>query len=79
MPLYFTGRFGPVAPISVFADEVDALQRANATEYGLAAYVYTSDLSRTFRVVDAFGLRREGGPEEMHEYLETKYVALSLD
>ncbi|MBN9021891.1 MAG: aldehyde dehydrogenase family protein, partial [Rhizobiales bacterium] len=42
--------FGPVAPIQTFASEDDVVARANATEYGLVAYVYTRDLSRGLRV-----------------------------
>lgn len=42
--------FGPVAPIIAFDDEADAIRRANATEYGLVAYVYTRDLARGLRV-----------------------------
>jgi succinate-semialdehyde dehydrogenase/glutarate-semialdehyde dehydrogenase len=42
--------FGPVAPIVVFDDEADAIALANDTEYGLVAYVYTTDLSRGLRV-----------------------------
>jgi succinate-semialdehyde dehydrogenase/glutarate-semialdehyde dehydrogenase len=42
--------FGPVAPIIVFDDEADMIRRANATEYGLIAYVYTRDLARGLRV-----------------------------
>ncbi|WP_210530358.1 NAD-dependent succinate-semialdehyde dehydrogenase [Rubellimicrobium arenae] len=42
--------FGPVAAIYRVADEAEAIQLANATEYGLAAYVYTSDLARALRV-----------------------------
>ncbi|MAN47633.1 MAG: NAD-dependent succinate-semialdehyde dehydrogenase [Hyphomonas sp.] len=42
--------FGPVAPISVFETEGEAIARANDTEYGLIAYVYTSDLARGLRV-----------------------------
>ncbi len=38
--------FGPVAAIARFSDENDALQRCNATEYGLVAYVFTKDLKR---------------------------------
>jgi succinate-semialdehyde dehydrogenase/glutarate-semialdehyde dehydrogenase len=45
--------FGPVAPIATFDSEQDAVAAANATEYGLVAYVYTSDLRRAFRVVEA--------------------------
>src|SRR5207249_2941074 len=41
--------FGPVAAISTFATEAEVVERANATEYGLAAYVFTRDLSRTLR------------------------------
>jgi succinate-semialdehyde dehydrogenase/glutarate-semialdehyde dehydrogenase len=42
--------FGPVAPITTFAREEEVLDKANGTEYGLVAYVYTRDLSRTIRV-----------------------------
>ncbi|RVD38841.1 aldehyde dehydrogenase family protein, partial [Mesorhizobium sp. M4B.F.Ca.ET.019.03.1.1] len=42
--------FGPVAPIMRFDSEADAIARANDTEYGLAAYVYTRDLAKGMRV-----------------------------
>lgn len=42
--------FGPMAPIFKFSDENDVIARANDTEYGLAAYVYTRDLGRFWRV-----------------------------
>jgi succinate-semialdehyde dehydrogenase/glutarate-semialdehyde dehydrogenase len=45
--------FGPVAPIASFDTEQEAVAAANATEYGLVAYVYTRDLKRAFRVVEA--------------------------
>jgi succinate-semialdehyde dehydrogenase/glutarate-semialdehyde dehydrogenase len=50
--------FGPVAPIATFATESEAISRANDTEYGLVAYVFTRDLSRTLRVSEAleFGM-----------------------
>jgi succinate-semialdehyde dehydrogenase/glutarate-semialdehyde dehydrogenase len=44
--------FGPVAPISTFDSERDAIAAANRTQYGLVAYVYTRDLDRAFRVVE---------------------------
>ena len=44
--------FGPVAPIRSFATEQEAIAAANATEYGLVAYVYTSDLKRALRVCE---------------------------
>lgn len=44
--------FGPVAPVASFVTEEEVLQRANATQYGLAAYVYTNDLSRAWRMAE---------------------------
>jgi succinate-semialdehyde dehydrogenase/glutarate-semialdehyde dehydrogenase len=44
--------FGPVAPVKAFGSEEEAVAAANDTEYGLVAYVYTSDLKRAFRVVE---------------------------
>jgi succinate-semialdehyde dehydrogenase/glutarate-semialdehyde dehydrogenase len=95
--------FGPVAPVRAFDSEDDAIDAANATEYGLVAYVYTQDINRAFRVIErletgmvglnqgmvsnagapfggvkASGYGREGGPEGIQEYLETKYVAMNL-
>ena len=95
--------FGPVAPVRGFADEDEAIAAANETEFGLVAYVFTSDLKRALRVVERLqtgmvglnqgmvsnaaapfggikqsGFGREGGPEGIEEYLETKYVAVNL-
>jgi succinate-semialdehyde dehydrogenase / glutarate-semialdehyde dehydrogenase len=44
--------FGPVAPVIAFDDEEAAVAAANDTEYGLVAYVYTSDVKRAFRVIE---------------------------
>jgi succinate-semialdehyde dehydrogenase / glutarate-semialdehyde dehydrogenase len=95
--------FGPVAPVKGFDDEDEAIAAANDTEFGLVAYVYTSNLKRALRVVERLetgmvglnqgmvsnpaapfggikqsGFGREGGPEGIEEYLETKYVAVNL-
>jgi succinate-semialdehyde dehydrogenase/glutarate-semialdehyde dehydrogenase len=95
--------FGPVAPVKGFDDEDEAIAAANNTEYGLVAYVFTSNLKRALRVVERLetgmvglnqgmvsnaaapfggikqsGFGREGGPEGIEEYLETKYVAVNL-
>ena len=45
--------FGPVAPLFRFESEQDAIHMANDTEFGLAAYFYTRDLARSWRVSEA--------------------------
>ncbi len=40
--------FGPIAPVSTYSDDADVIRRANATPYGLAAYVFTQSLTRAF-------------------------------
>jgi succinate-semialdehyde dehydrogenase/glutarate-semialdehyde dehydrogenase len=45
--------FGPVAPLYRFKDEHEAIELANATEFGLAAYFYARDLGRVWRVAEA--------------------------
>lgn len=45
--------FGPVAPLFRFTSESEVIAAANSTEYGLAAYVFTRDLNRVFRVTQA--------------------------
>jgi len=93
--------FGPVAPIVRFHSDDEAIELANATPYGLVAYAFTNDLSRSIRLIEALetgmvglnqgmvsnpaapfggvkdsGFGREGGPEGIAEYLETKYAAI---
>jgi succinate-semialdehyde dehydrogenase/glutarate-semialdehyde dehydrogenase len=95
--------FGPVAPITTFADDDEALALANDTEFGLVAYAFTQSLSRAVWVAEGLetgmvglnqgivsnpaapfggvkhsGIGREGGPEGIEEYLETKYVGIKL-
>ena len=45
--------FGPVAPIVKFTDEADVIKLANNTEFGLAAYFYSRDIGRVFRVAES--------------------------
>ena len=45
--------FGPVAPLFRFQDEAHAIQMANDTEFGLAAYFYSRDIGRIWRVAEA--------------------------
>ena len=95
--------FGPVAPVIGFDSEEAAIKAANDTEFGLVAYVYTSNLKRAFRVCEALetgmiglnqgivsnaaapfggvkasGVGREGGPDGIDEFLETKYIAMAM-
>jgi len=45
--------FGPVAPLFRFQTEDEVIEMANATEFGLAAYLFSRDLGRVFRVAEA--------------------------
>ena len=45
--------FGPLAPVFKFKTEKEAIDAANATEFGLASYFYTRDVGRIFRVGEA--------------------------
>jgi succinate-semialdehyde dehydrogenase/glutarate-semialdehyde dehydrogenase len=45
--------FGPVAPVFRFTGEQEAIRLANATEYGLAAYFYSRDIGRIWRLAEA--------------------------
>jgi len=45
--------FGPVAPVFKFSNDDEAIAAANATEFGLAAYFYSRDVARVFRVAEA--------------------------
>ncbi len=51
--ILFEEIFGPVAPVVTFTDEAEAIEMANATEYGLVSYLYTNDLARGLRVSEA--------------------------
>ena len=58
MPIANNEIFGPVSPIIAFDDEDEVLNMANDTEYGLAAYFYTRDIGRVWRVAEGleFGM-----------------------
>jgi succinate-semialdehyde dehydrogenase / glutarate-semialdehyde dehydrogenase len=53
MVIYREETFGPIAPVILFDDEDEVIAMANDTDYGLAAYLYTNDLSRALRVSEA--------------------------
>lgn len=63
--------FAPLAPIFKFEQEADAIQMANDTDYGLASYIYTQDVSRIWRVAEQL----EYGMVGINEGLITNEVA----
>ncbi|MFC0338855.1 succinate-semialdehyde dehydrogenase / glutarate-semialdehyde dehydrogenase [Kushneria avicenniae] len=95
--------FGPLAAVFPFDDEGQAISMANDTEFGLAAYFYTRDAGRIWRVGEALeygivgvneglvsnaaapfggmkesGLGREGSHYGLDEYMETKYLCMTI-
>jgi len=95
--------FGPLAPIFKFDSEEEVVCKANDTEFGLAAYFYTKDLGRTWRIgekleyglvgintglvsnpvapfggVKESGNGREGSKYGLDDYLEIKYMCMSI-
>ena len=96
--------FAPIATIYRVGSIAEAISFANETRYGLAAYVFTKDLSRAFAVgeklefgmvginrgvmadpaapfggMKASGMGREGGQDGIYEFLEPKYLAVTVD
>ena len=95
--------FGPLAPVIRFENEEDAIAMANDSEFGLASYFYSNNLSRVWRVAEAIesgmvcvnsgilstevapfggvkqsGLGREGSRYGIDEYVEMKYLCLTI-
>ena len=95
--------FGPLAPLFKFDTEEEAVEKANATIFGLASYFYARDIGRITRVqelleygivgvntgiistevapfggVKQSGLGREGSRHGIEDFLEMKYVCLSI-
>ncbi|ERT14723.1 NAD-dependent succinate-semialdehyde dehydrogenase [Photorhabdus temperata] len=63
--------FGPIAPLFKFRDEAEAIHLANDTEFGLAAYFYSRDIGRIYRVAEAL----ESGMVGINEGLISNEVA----
>jgi len=96
--------FGPVAPVMAFDTVDEAIALANDTEFGLAAYFYSRDLARVWKVAEGLecgmvgintglistaeapfggikssGLGREGSKYGIEEFLEMKYLCMSVE
>lgn len=95
--------FGPLAPLFKFETDDEVIERANDTEFGLACYFYSNDLSRVWKVTEELeygivgvntgiissaegpfggvkqsGLGREGSKYGIDDFLELKYVCMSV-
>ena len=95
--------FGPLAPVIRFETEDEAIRMANDSEFGLASYFYSQNLSRVWRVAEAIesgmvcvnsgilstevapfggvkqsGLGREGSRYGIDEYVEMKYLCITI-
>ena len=95
--------FGPLAPVIRFETEEQAIAMANDSEFGLAAYFFSRDLSRVWRVAEAIeagmvcinsgllstevapfggvkqsGLGREGSRYGIDDYVEMKYLCITV-
>lgn len=71
MRMFHEELFGPVTPVYKFSSDDEAVQLANDTQYGLAAYFYTKDLSRAWRVAE----RLQYGMVGVNEVAITSEVA----
>ena len=58
MDIYHEETFGPIAPVLTFDDDDDVIAMANDTNYGLASYIYTQNLSRAWHAIEGlkFGM-----------------------
>ena len=65
--------FGPVSAIYTFDTEAEAIALANATEYGLAAYFFTQNISRAWRVAEALQYGMIGINEGLISYAEAPF------
>ena len=96
--------FGPLLALIPFDNEDDVIQKANDTDYGLAAYLHTSDRNEADKIsqnlhygmiaineqsfvhaslpfggMKESGIGREGGPDALKEFLQTKYIVTGLE
>src|SRR5690606_5339439 len=70
--------FGPVAPVLVFDSEDEAVSAANATPYGLAAYLYTRDLGRALRVAERLDVGLVGINDQRISAAEAPFGGVKL-
>ena len=69
--------FGPLAPIASFKTDEEAIQRANQSIYGLAAYVFTESISRGIRITEALEFGIVGLNDNWRRQLLKLHLAVS--
>ncbi|NDJ85121.1 MAG: NAD-dependent succinate-semialdehyde dehydrogenase [Chloroflexi bacterium] len=72
--LYTEEIFGPIMPVMTFSSIEEALQQANATEYGLAAYVWTNDLNTAIKAYEGLDFGMIGVNEWYPNSTEAPFV-----
>ncbi len=65
--------FGPVSAIYIFKTDAEAVALANATEYGLAAYFFTENVSRAWRIAEQLAYGMIGINEGIISYTEAPF------
>jgi succinate-semialdehyde dehydrogenase len=74
MPIYDEEIFGPVMPVASFDDVDEAIAQANATRYGLAAYVWTNDLRTALHAAERLEFGMVGINEWTPQAVEAPFV-----
>ena len=70
--------FGPVIAVTTFETDDEAIERANSTQYGLAAYVYTRDLSKAIRIAERLEVGMVGVNDTRIAAIEAPFGGVKL-
>ena len=70
--------FGPVIAVTAFETDDEAIERANSTQYGLAAYLYTRDLSKAIRIAERLDVGMVGVNDTRIAAVEAPFGGVKL-
>ena len=70
--------FGPVIAVTAFESDDEAIDRANSTQYGLAAYIYTHDLSKAIRIAERLDVGMVGVNDTRIAAVEAPFGGVKL-
>ena len=70
--------FGPVIAVTTFESDDEAIDRANSTQYGLAAYIYTHDLSKAIRIAERLDVGMVGVNDTRIAAVEAPFGGVKL-